>query len=268
MDPISLGTAALFTILAYATITNVPTVGTIVSGGSMGMYPGTAVTGFPPGVYTHPIYAGDMDAMIAIGDAQAAYTDAQGRAFNVTLTGVDLGGMTLEPGVYKFDSAASLVGDLWLDGTGTDASERLWIFQIGSALTISTGSSVQFLNNSGHPDNVTWALGSSATIAADCYVTGNMIADASISMDATTIMDGRLIGLNGAVTLDNNLVRMPGSNLNETEQYSVDQKKSSDSSSEETDVIIAGAVIGGVAVLGLVGFAVYKFTGKAAGAAA
>jgi hypothetical protein len=51
-------------------------------------------------------------------DAMAAYTALAGEACNVNLTGQDLGGMMLTPGVYCFNVSAQLTGDLVLDALG------------------------------------------------------------------------------------------------------------------------------------------------------
>jgi type VI secretion system secreted protein VgrG len=58
--PVGLGTASAFAVLAGSTITNT---GPSVISGSLGLSPGTAITGFPPGtVINGSQYAADAVA--------------------------------------------------------------------------------------------------------------------------------------------------------------------------------------------------------------
>jgi Ice-binding-like len=129
-----LGTAANFGVLAASTVTNT---GATVVMGDLGVSPGTAVTGFPPGTVTGTIHPGDAVALQAQTDAAIAYNNAAGQACDVNLTGQNLGGLTLTAAVYCFASSAQLTGQLTLDGQGN--SNSVFIFQIGS--TLSTASS-------------------------------------------------------------------------------------------------------------------------------
>ena len=99
--PVTLGTAGNFSALASSTVTNTgPT--TIV--GEVGVSPGTAVTGFPPGTVSGgTIHANDGPAGTAQGDLTTAYNDAAGRTVPTVVAG-DLGGLTLPPGLYKSTS--------------------------------------------------------------------------------------------------------------------------------------------------------------------
>ena len=102
---VDLGTATSFAVLAGSTVTNT---GPSLISGDLGVSPGTSVTGFPPGIVVNgTIHAADAVAAQAQADLTAAYVDAAGRAPDVNLTGQDLGGLTLTPGVYKFDSPRS-----------------------------------------------------------------------------------------------------------------------------------------------------------------
>ena len=77
-------------------------------------------------------------------DVTTAYNALQARRAMSTLTGQDLGGLTLTPGVYCFDSSAQLTGTLTLDAQGDP--NAVWVFQIGSTLTTATNSSVVLIN--------------------------------------------------------------------------------------------------------------------------
>jgi hypothetical protein len=197
-----LGTADPFAVLGASTVTNT---GDTQIFGNLGLYPGTSITGFPPGVVSGTIYNDDAVAIQAQADALVAYDWAASQAATATLTGEDLGGLILAPGVYFFSSTAQLTGKLTLnDGGNPDA---VFIFQIGSTLTTAADSSVVFSDSSGQGGSVTWQVGSSATLEAGTAFAGTIIAHDSITMvTGATIDCGRAFALNGAVTLDTDTV--------------------------------------------------------------
>jgi hypothetical protein len=203
----NLDSAASFVALASSTLTNT---GPGVFVGDVGVSPGTSVTGFPPGtVRRGTIYTGGPVAAQAQIDANSAYNDLAGQTCNVDLTGQDLGGMTLSPGVYCFDTSAQLTGDLVLDALGNPL--EVWVFQTGSTLTTASASSVAVING-GQAVNVFWQIGSSATLGTGTRFNGNILADASISMDTGASLIGRALALNGAVTMDTNGTPFPIAN--------------------------------------------------------
>ncbi|HLX51314.1 MAG TPA: ice-binding family protein [Streptosporangiaceae bacterium] len=203
--PVSLGTASSFAVLAGSTVTNT---GPSVITGDLGVSPGTAVTGFPPGmVVSGTIHAGDAVAAAAQADLTTAYNDAAGRAPDQDLTGQDLGGKTLTAGVYKFDSSAGLTGTLTLDGQGNP--DAVFIFQIGSTLTTASASNVVLINGARACDAF-WQIGSSATLGTGTSFIGNILALTSITATTGVTVDGRLLARNGAVTLDTNTVQRAG----------------------------------------------------------
>jgi hypothetical protein len=155
---------------------------------------------------TGTFHSADAVSLQAQADALAAYNNLAGQACNFNLTGQDLGGMTLVPGVYCFNSSAELTGTLNLSGGG------IYIFQIGSTLTTASGSSV-LINNAQPCDaasDVFWQVGSSATLGTTTAFAGNIIALASITMTTGATLDGRAIALTGAVTMDTNTITTCG----------------------------------------------------------
>ncbi len=154
----TLGTAASFGVLGASTVTNT---GPSKVFQNLGVAPGTAITGFPPGIVLGTIHDNDAVAAQAQVDALTGYNTLAGLARTQTLTGQDLGGLTLDPGVYFFASSAQMTGQLTLDFQGMN--DVTIVFQIGSTLNTASASSV-LLINPGANDSVYWQVGSSATL--------------------------------------------------------------------------------------------------------
>ena len=277
---VALGSFVTFAIFASNTITNVPNAGTVVTG-DMGIYPSESITGFPPGEVTGTIYAAGSYAGSVKGDAQVAYLDAKGRPFDTTLTSTDLGGLTLEPGVYKFDDSAALSsGNLFFHAKGD--IDAVWIIQIASSLYVAGGTGMFFTSGVGNPNNVYWQVGTSTTLDTGCAVIGNFLCYASVSCEDGVSVNGRLLGLNGEVTLSNNAVTVP-SDMSPTGVPSSAPScggsscapsihpatSSSDGDDDEMSVgAIAGITVGAVVVVGAVGAGVFYGMTKAGGDAA
>ena len=198
---VDLGSAATFGVLGASTVTNT---GNTVITGNLGVSPGTAITGFPPGIYTEGEFTdSDPVAVNAQSDAHTAYNTAAGLTPTEVLTGQNLGGLTLGPGVYFFSSSAQLTGTLTLDAQGNP--NAVFVFQIGSTLTTATGSAVAMING-GVPHNVFWQVGSSVTLGTATAFQGNIIADISVTATTGASVLGSLIAMTGAVTLDDNRI--------------------------------------------------------------
>jgi type VI secretion system secreted protein VgrG len=196
-----LGSADAFGVLGGSTVTNT---GPSVVDQDLGVWPGNAITGFPPGIVLGTIHNDDAVAMQAQADALSGFNFLAGLPPTQVLTGQDLGGLTLDPGVYFFASSAQLTGALTLDFEGM--SNVMVVFQIGSTLTTASASSVIIINP-GINDEVFWQVGSSATLGTTTDFYGSIIADQSITLNTgANINCGRAIALNGAVTMDTNTV--------------------------------------------------------------
>ena len=201
----SLGTAQSFAVLAGSTVTNT---GSTTITGNVGVNPNTAITGFPPGLVSGgSLHRADAVALQAQQDANTAYTSLAAQACDNDLTGQDLGGMTLTPGVYCFSTSAQLTGNLTLDAQGNAGA--VFVFQIGSTLTTASNASVLVING-GSACNVYWKIGSSATLGTTTTFSGNILAQASITLNTGASIVGRALALTAAVTLDTNNVTIAG----------------------------------------------------------
>jgi hypothetical protein len=204
--PVDLGTATSYAVLAGSTVTNT---GVSNISGDLGVSPGTAVVGFPPGLVTGGvIHAGDANAAQAEQDLVTAYDTAAGETPQ-TPVGPDLAGQTLVAGIYGNSNAAGtlgLTGTLTLDGKNDP--NGLFVFQADSTLITASGASVRLINGA-NPCNVYWKVGSSATLGTSTEFVGNILALTSISLDTDANVQGRVLARNGAVTLDSNDVSRP-----------------------------------------------------------
>lgn len=211
---VPLGEAQNFTIVSHAGVTNS---GPSIVSGNIALSPLTTITGFtfstPPGlgVVTGSVHSNDALAKQAQADSLTAYNTIAGMAYLPAndLTGTDLGGKTLTPGVYHFETSAGLTGNLTLN-TLADPN-AVFIFQIGSTLTTAVGSSITVTGaGAGITPNIFWQVGSSATLNTGTAFSGNILAMASVSSGTgTTITNGRALALNGATTLLSNSVSAP-----------------------------------------------------------
>jgi len=202
-----LRSAAAFAVVAGSAVTNAGATTTIF--GNLGLSPGTSVTGMPGGQPVGTSYVGtDVVAVQAQDDLTTLYQDLASRLCPPAnlLSGQDLAGMTLRPGVYCFASSAALgVGTLTLDANHDP--DAYWVIQIGGALNVG-GGSVTVING-GTPCNVFWQVGSSATLLDNAGFVGNLVAYTSITLNTGAMVSpGRVLARYGAVTMSSNQVSM------------------------------------------------------------
>ena len=202
--PVFLGTVSSFAVLSGQGVTNT---GPSVINGDLGTWPNPAITGFPPGLVNGATHAADAVAQQAQSDLTVAYNDTVGRV-PFTNVGVQLGGTTQLPGVYR-SPTFQITGQLRLDAQGDP--NAVFIFQTGpggSTLITAANSSVLLINGA-QACNVFWQVASSATLGTASSFIGNIFALTSISAGTGATVQGRLLARNGAVTLDTNTITRP-----------------------------------------------------------
>ncbi len=208
---VNLGSCQNFLLLAYSQITNT-SINTQMTG-NIGVSPasGTFITGILQADVTGTIYTVDglgpagniMDTVRlnnARNDLTTAYNDAAGRVTPDVIYGVaaNIGGLTLPPGLYKFNDSAAITGsNLTLSGPAAG----VWIFQIATTLTVGNGMRV-VLAGGASPANIFWQIGTSATLGTTSHMEGTIMANASIAFQTLSSLNGRALVRTAAVTLD------------------------------------------------------------------
>ena len=211
-QPVNLGSAAPFAVLAKTGVTNV---GNTVITGDLGVWPiaGTAVTGFSgenaggPGKVIGTIQDNDtagetLAAKHGQSSLAIAIEDAKGRTGAFKSVNYNLGGSTLTPGLYRNGGILTISsGNLYLNGAG------VYIFQIATGLTVGVNTHV-FLENGAVASNVFWQVGTQATLGSDVVFEGNILAGTAITMTDGTTLHGRALA-QANVTLIHDVVTVP-----------------------------------------------------------
>ncbi|HYI60621.1 MAG TPA: ice-binding family protein [Acidimicrobiales bacterium] len=194
---VPLGVASSFAVLGAETVTNV---GPTTLDGDLGVSPGTAIVGFPPGQVLAPwtTYANDAVAASAQAALTTAYVNAATRSVDNDIT-AQLSGVTLIPGVSAGPGGGALLnsGNLTFDGQGL--TDPVFIIQ-AAELTTATGSTMTLINGA-DACNVYWQIGSSATLGTSSVFQGTIMALASVSVLSGATVHGRALARTAAVTL-------------------------------------------------------------------
>ena len=195
--PVGLGTAGRFSVLAGSGITNT---GPTTVGADIGTFPTLSETGLNTMIIGGVNHGGDSLTQHAKTDLTTAYNTAAGAT--ATAVPTELGGTTLTPGVYN-SATLQITGTLTLDTLGDPSA--VFIFQASSTLVTASNSAV-IVSNGLQACNVYWQIGSSATLGTGTALIGTVLASASITATTGATVQGRLLALDGAVTLDTNTI--------------------------------------------------------------
>lgn len=218
--PVDLASAGNFVLLAKSAISTVPTSAIT---GDIGVSPAAAsyMTGFSLSVdstnvfATSPqvvgkVYASDYmpptpsNLTTAIGDMELAFTDAAGRAPDVTELGAgNIGGMTLSPGVYKWGTGLLIPTDVTLNGNATD----VWIFQIAQDLTMSSAAKI-VLSGGARPKNVFWQVSGLVDLGTTSHFEGIVLSQTSLTLRTGASINGRLMAQT-AIDIDGSTIVGP-----------------------------------------------------------
>lgn len=228
--PVDLGSttdpaaAAHYALLAKTGITNVT--GSLVTGGDVGISPAAAsfITGFSliadasntystsssvasPGKvyasnYASPTPIGLTTSVLAM---QSAYSDAASRTNpdELDLNSGNLGGLTLEPGLYTWGSSVTIPTDVTLSGGADD----VWIFQISNDLDVSAAKRVT-LAGGARAANVFWQVAGEVTIHSNAHFEGIVFGKTGITLQTNATMTGRALA-QSLIALDNNTITAP-----------------------------------------------------------
>lgn len=213
--PVALGTAGSYSVLAGASVVN--SGGTTLSG-SLGVSPGTSLSGFPPSLVTGSTHFGTAESAKAQIDLQTASDEAVARTPTATLSG-NLAGQTFNAGVYSAPGALTLGSTVTLDGQGNP--NAVFIFQLDGALTTSTASSVRLINGA-QPSRVFWQVDGVVQLGASSSFSGIVLGQAAITVGANATFTGRALTSSGSITLTGNtFTTEPAVNLGSASGYAI-----------------------------------------------
>lgn len=218
---VNLYSSANFTILAKSSISNLAGSNII---GNVGISPGAeaSITGFAltldatnvfstSAVVTGNVYASDYAAPTpanlaeAILSSEAAYLMAKARTpadFYDIGTG-NLGGRTLPPGLYKWNSNVSIPSNLNIAGNPAD----VWIFQVDGDLSLSSGVTINLLGGA-LPENIFWQVTGSVILNSNSQFEGIILGKTNVTMQSLARLNGRVLA-QGAIVLNDNAITEP-----------------------------------------------------------
>ena len=215
---VSLGAAATYRILSEAGIST--TAGTAITGNiAVSPIAHTAITGFTytpnlsatfgtatevsGGVYTPDnLSPTPSNLTTAVSNMGAAYTDAAGRA-NPDFTNLgsgEIGGLTLQPGLYKWTTGVSISNNVTLNGGPND----VFIMQVSGTLSLATSKQV-ILTGGLQASNIFWAVSGAVTLGVSSSFSGIVIGSTSIAVQTLASVHGAFYA-GTAVTLDDNAI--------------------------------------------------------------
>ncbi len=207
-EPVNLGTAENFAIVAASTITSAGSTtitGDIALSPAAGSFITVKCTEIVGEVYTVDaaysnatcVNPDKTAAGLAVGDMQTAYTAASAPATpaavgaNLNIGAGTVTAQTLVPGTYTWGTNVTITGDITLEGGAND----VWIFQIDG--TLDTASAI-ILAGSAQAKNVFWRVADTVSLNPAAVFKGIVLAKTNIDMKDGATIDGRLLAQTGA----------------------------------------------------------------------
>ena len=181
---------------------------TVISSGSVGVSPGSVITG------NYTLKSGTPEpattsAASAAGDMAIMYNSGSTLVCQNYMTNGDLSGVSLTPGVYCSSSGKFSVGQMRsvvLDAR--NVSGVSWVFQMTGNMTMEP-ESVVILKNGASASNVYWIVGGAANMGYGSSVMGTILAQSSISFGPYAIVDGRSLSMSGVSFGGGSSVKVP-----------------------------------------------------------
>ena len=197
-----LGTTAQFAI--FTSVGAFTSTGATSVTGDIGTNVG-AFTGFPPGTVVGQIHVADSASAQAATDAFSLYGSLSTIGCGNVITSPIGNGKILTPGVYCIGGAATLNGNLILDGQGNP--DAIFIFQIGGAFSTSALSNITLIN-SASSSNIYWQIEGAVDLGSSSGFLGTIVADGAISIASGASLEGRALSIGGAISLSDNKVSL------------------------------------------------------------
>jgi len=157
------------------------------------------------------VFAADSDPptptnlTTAVANMQTAYTDAAGRSSPdfLNLGAGSIGGLTLEPGLYKWASSVTIPTNIALEGAAND----VWIFQVTGDLKLSAAKAMT-LSGGAQAKNVFWQVAGAVDLGATSHTEGIVLCKTAIKLGTGASINGRLLAQT-AVDLASSTVTQP-----------------------------------------------------------
>ena len=200
LTPVNLGTAATYSVLSGASVTNTNSVPATTLRGDLGVTVVDTISGFPPGVVIGTTHNADTAALLAHADLVIVYNDAAGRSPATAFAG-DQGTQTYTPGVYHAGAAITNTGTMTLNGQNDP--NAVFIFQVVGAVTLAASAEVKLINGA-QSSRVFWQIQGALTLGAGAKFAGTAMALDAIGIGDGAVVNGRALARNGAITTYSN----------------------------------------------------------------
>jgi PKD repeat protein len=148
----------------------------------------------------------DLEGLESRGDSRSIFiswdTSASSSAGIKPIDG-DMISKTLTPGIYRSSGALSLTGTVTLDAQGDP--NAVFLIQVTGALNLAATGKMKLVNG-GSPANIFWISDGAVNIGAGAEYLGTAITYAAITAGSNAKINGKLLSIDGAVTLTANII--------------------------------------------------------------